>query len=164
MKQKQLCQQKFFRRKFLKYEFSLILQRKQGRILPKKFLKQVKKMLFSKARIQSQSVLLKTRKRAAGICLLTAGGKLIFSFSLTFLMSLFFARCSSCVPCQKFNRATFIPFLHICVRISSSSQAGAMVQIILVFRIFQNTFLYYNSKADTLCGGHTASDCPRKIK
>ena len=88
----------------------------------------------------------------------------IFSFSLTFLMSLFFARCSSCVPCQKFNRATFIPFLHICVRISSSSQAGAMVQIILVFRIFQNTFLYYNSKADTLCGGHTASDCLREIK
>lgn len=87
-----------------------------------------------------------------------------FSFSLTFLMSLFFARCSSCVPCQKFNRATFIPFLHICVRISSSSQAGAMVQIILVFRIFQNTFLYYNSKADTLCGGHTASDCLREIK
>lgn len=76
-----------------------------------------------------------------------------FSLSLTFLMSLFFARCSSCVPCQKFNRATFIPFLHIYVRISSSSQAGAMVQIILVFRIFQNTFLYYNSKADTLCGG-----------
>lgn len=87
-----------------------------------------------------------------------------FSFSLTFLMSLFFARCSSCVPCQKFNRATFIPFLHIYVRISSSSQAGAMVQIILVFRIFQNTFLYYNSKADTLCGGHTASDCLREIK
>ena len=48
-------------------------------------------MLFSKARIQSQSVLLKTRKRAAGICLLTAGGKLIFSFSLTLCVYSMFA-------------------------------------------------------------------------
>lgn len=40
-------------------------------------------MSFLKAKIQAQSVLLETRKRALAVCLLSFFGKLIFSFSLT---------------------------------------------------------------------------------
>lgn len=44
-------------------------------------------------------------------------------------------RCSAWLPWEKFSRATFIPAMHICVIVSSFSQAGPMVHTIFVLRI-----------------------------
>ena len=58
-----------------------------------------------------------------------------FSCSRTLTMVLIFACCSSCVPCEKFSLATFMPARHISLRMSSFSLAGPIVHMILVFRI-----------------------------
>ena len=57
------------------------------------------------------------------------------SFSRTRLMRWMRSRWSAWVPWEKFSRATFMPASQSWVSISSLSQAGPMVQMILVLRI-----------------------------
>ena len=58
-----------------------------------------------------------------------------FIFSLTLLMRSIFSWCCSCVPCEKLSLATFIPASNIFDNVSSLSEAGPIVQMILVLRI-----------------------------
>ena len=59
-----------------------------------------------------------------------------FIFVLTLLMRSIFSWCCSCVPCEKLSLATFIPASNILDNVSSLSEAGPIVQIILVLRIY----------------------------
>ena len=58
-----------------------------------------------------------------------------FLISLTFFIVSIFCACSSCVPCEKFKRATFMPASMSSESISSLSLAGPSVQMIFVFFI-----------------------------
>ena len=65
-----------------------------------------------------------------------------FFWSLIFLIVAIFFACSSCVPCEKFSLATFIPASIIWESTSSLSLAGPSVQIIFVFFI-KNSYMKY---------------------
>ena len=56
-----------------------------------------------------------------------------FNFLLILFIVLIFSRCSSWDPCEKFNLATFIPFLINCSKTSGDCEAGPIVHTILVF-------------------------------
>ena len=67
-----------------------------------------------------------------------------------------FCFCSSCVPCEKLNLATFIPASINSLKVSSFSLAGPIVQIIFVFLIllfppFQNVYRIIISLSKVEC-------------
>ena len=65
-----------------------------------------------------------------------------FSSSRTDLIMSSFAFCSSCVPWEKFSRATFSPARHMSANTARSLLAGPMVHTILVFLIAVSLLCY----------------------
>ncbi len=78
----------------------------------------------------------KSRRRISGPFVSSSAATGSPSSFLTLQSVLYFSSCSSCVPCEKLKRATFIPALISLRIISSLSLAGPRVQIIFVFLIY----------------------------
>ena len=66
------------------------------------------------------------------------------------LMDLIRALCSSCEPCEKLSRATFIPASINCSSSSGDSLAGPIVHTIFVFLITKRPFVLYSSNVFSL--------------
>ena len=90
---------------------------------------------------------LKVLMRNSGPLVSSRMGSGMFFSARTFLMTAIFCACSSCVPCEKLMRATFMPASAIAEMTSSVSEAGPKVQTILVFFITHphlKKFYYYS--------------------
>ena len=69
-----------------------------------------------------------------------------FNSLLTLITRSNFALCSSWLPCEKLNLATFIPASISSLNLSSLSLAGPIVQIIFVFLILTPpAFFFYTT-------------------